>query len=65
MRSTDKLLPSLALAAVLILTIAIALLAADPISIALDSVPRAGLHMPWRDVLSREVPSSIALAAAF
>ncbi|WP_426420539.1 hypothetical protein [Bradyrhizobium genosp. A] len=70
--STHKLLPSLALAAVLILTIAIALLGADPISIKpsmLFLVPaftclgamfyRGGL------ILRAQTPSSVALAITF
>ncbi|MCA6112781.1 hypothetical protein [Bradyrhizobium cenepequi] len=72
MRSTYKLVPSLALAAVLIVTIAIALLGTDPISIKLSTLfllpaficlgamfNREGL------VLRTQAPTSIALALTF
>ncbi|MFK0692607.1 hypothetical protein ACFX5Q_31230 [Mesorhizobium sp. IMUNJ 23033] len=72
MGSTDKLLPSLALAAVLIVTIAIALLGIDPISIqpsTLFLVPAFTClgAMPYRKglVLRTRPATSIALALTF
>lgn len=72
MRSTHKLLPSLTLAAVLILTIAIALLGADPISIKpsmLFLVPAftclGAMFYGEGLVLRTQLPTSIALALTF
>lgn len=72
MRSTYKLLPSLALAAVLILTIAIALLGVDPISIKpsmLFLVPAftclGAMFYGEGLVLRTQVPTSMALALTF
>lgn len=72
MGSTHKLLPSLALAAVLILTIAIALLGTDPISIKLSMlflVPAftcLGAIFYRKGLLLRtQAPTSIALALTF
>ncbi|MER8576400.1 hypothetical protein NKG99_31680 [Mesorhizobium sp. M1409] len=72
MGSADKLLPSLALAAVLIVTIAIALLGIDPISIqpsTLFLVPAftcLGAMLYRKDLVLRSQPAtSIALALTF